>query len=123
MIIKGGKSGHLTSCVKQSDSPNTLHTYWKGPDQINTDNSLYYYDMPKYVVRRVRRSSVKDIQSVVSSREQKPPTRYNDMIAGSSCHRGGSSKFLFRGSITVGGSSSSDVLSGLPGRGEPSSRA
>ena len=32
-----------TSCVKQSDSPKTLHTYWGEPDQRNTDNINNYY--------------------------------------------------------------------------------
>ena len=40
----------VTSCVKQSDSPSTLHTYWEEPDQRNTDNSTKYYDTPRYVV-------------------------------------------------------------------------
>ena len=62
-------------CVKQSDSPSTLDTYWEGPDQTNTDNSANDYDTPKYVVGRIRKSRVKDIQT--SSREQKSPTRYN----------------------------------------------
>ena len=39
-----------TSCVKQPDSPSTLHTYWEELDQINTDHSANYYDTPKYVV-------------------------------------------------------------------------
>ena len=39
-----------TSCVKQSDSPSTLDTYWEEPDQRNTDNITNYYDTPKYVV-------------------------------------------------------------------------
>ena len=39
-----------TSCVKQSDTPRTLHTYWEEPDEKNTDNSTNYYNTPKYAV-------------------------------------------------------------------------
>ena len=39
-----------TCCVKQSDSPSTLHTHWEEPDQRNTGNSTNYCDTPKYVV-------------------------------------------------------------------------
>ena len=45
--------------------------------------------------RRIRRSRAEDIQTF--SWEQKSPTRYNDIIAGSSGHRGSSLKFAFRG--------------------------
>ena len=39
-----------TSCVKQSDSPSTLHTYLEKSDYKNTDNSTRFYDTSKYVV-------------------------------------------------------------------------
>ena len=39
-----------TSRVKQSDSPSTLHTYRREPDQRNIGNITNYYDTPKYVV-------------------------------------------------------------------------
>ena len=37
-------------CVKQSNNPSSLDTYWEESNQINTDNSTSYYDAPKYVV-------------------------------------------------------------------------
>ena len=39
-----------TSCVKQSDNPSALHTYWGEPDQRHRDKSTNYYDTPKNVV-------------------------------------------------------------------------
>ena len=62
-----------TFCVKQPDSPSTLHTYyWVESGQINTDNITSYYYTPTYLrCRLVRRSRVIDIQT--SSREQKLP--------------------------------------------------
>ena len=37
-------------CVKQSDSPSTLHTFWEEPDLRNTDTITNYNSTPKYVV-------------------------------------------------------------------------
>ena len=38
------------SCVKQSKSPSTLHTYWEEPNQRNTHYSTNCYDTSKYAV-------------------------------------------------------------------------
>ena len=75
--------------------------YTTGRSRVKAiQTTTLYYDMSKYVVDILGGAVFQDIQ--MSSREQISPKRYNDIIAGSSCRRGDSLIFLFRGSITVG---------------------
>ena len=86
--------------MKQSDSPSTLDTYWEEPDQINIDSSINYYGKSKYVVDVLGGAESKTYRRLPESRNHRHVI--TDIIAGSSCHRGGSLNFLFRVLITVG---------------------
>ena len=85
------------SCAKQSDTPKYV-AHLLG---VTVSKKYRHHKLQHGQVRctRIKRSRVKDMN--MSSREQTSPTPYNNIIAGSSCHRGDSLKFLFRGSITV----------------------
>ena len=90
-----------TSCVKQLDKPKYVVHVLGGV----ASNKYRQHDLllqNAFLVRctRIRRSRVKYIET--SSREQKSPTRYSGIVAGLSCHRGDSLKFLFEDLITVG---------------------
>ena len=87
-------------CVKQSDSPSTLDTFWEEPDQRKTNNSTNYYDTPKYVVDALGGAVSKTYKRLPEGRNHRHVI--TDFLEGSSCHRGGSLKFLLRRLITVG---------------------
>ena len=74
-----------TSCVKQSDRPSTLHTYWQEPDKKNTDNITNYYDTPKYVVDVLGGAVSNTYRRLPESRNHRHVI--TDFIAGSSCRR------------------------------------
>ena len=83
-----------TFCVKQSDSPSTLHACWGEPDQRNTNNITNYYDTPKYVVDGLGGAVSKTYRRLPESRNHRHVI--TDIIAGSSCRRGGSLIFFQR---------------------------
>ena len=93
--IKVGNKWILFYNVKQSDSPSTLDTYWGEPDQTDTDNITKYYDMSKNVVDVLGGAVSTIYRRLSESRNHR--NVITSIIAGSSCHRGGSLKVLFRG--------------------------
>ena len=86
-----------TSCVKQSNKLKYV-AYVLGEVVPKKYRQQPYYDTPKYVVHVMEGATSNTYMRLPESRNHQ---HVITTFAGSSCHRGGSLKLLFRGLITV----------------------
>ena len=105
--------------MKKSDSPSTLRTYRGDSDPTNTDNVTNFDDTPKNVVNVLGGAADRRLPESRSHRHALTTISWVHVITAEAALN-----ILLRGLILkVNSSNSSDAHPGLPGRGEPPSRA